>query len=558
MTNRPLIETYQNSFRDHFALPALTNYDDRYTLTYGTLACEISRIHRLFETLGIEKGDKIALMGKDSAQWCVVFMATITYGAVIVPILQDFSISDAYSIIRHSDAKLLFINRALFNQSPQVAEQLPEIKACFSIKSLSILYLREGIDPLPLKGLIVDDYEERFYPRGFKPANINYPNISDSEIMVLNYTSGTTGFSKGVMITGSNLAGNALYAHTLDLMYGAEQILCFLPLAHTYSCAFNLLTPLSLGTHVFILGKVPTPAILRKAFAEVRPSLIITVPLILEKIYRQAIVPALRKPHLRVLRKIPVVREVIYRNIRQKLVKLLGGQFREVIVGGAPLNSEVGHFLYRIGFPLTVGYGMTECAPLISYENHKKWVPESCGKQLKIMEIRIGAVETDEPLEAGVGEIQVRGQNVCQGYYKLPELNETLFTADGWMRTGDLGYLDAEGNLFIKGRSKTMILGPNGQNIYPEEIEDKINNLPFVEESLVLSRQERLVALVVLDEAAVQREGLTQEEAWEKVIASRNELNKRLGQYEKVTKFERQAEPFVKTPKRSIKRFLYV
>lgn len=555
--DRPLIETYQKSFRENFSLPALSNYEDRYTLTYGSLACEISRWHRIFRTMNIHQGDKIALMGKDSAQWGLIFMATITYGAVIVPILQDFSMVDAVSVMNHSDSRLLFINRSLLNQVENIAEKLPNIEACFSIKSLSLLYLKEGIEEAPIKSLLTDDYEETYYHRGFKPSDIKYPSIPNSAVMVLNYTSGTTGFSKGVMITGSNLAGNALYAHTLDLMYGKEQILCFLPLAHTYSCAFNLLTPLSLGTHVYILGKVPTPAVLRKAFADVKPSLIIMVPLILEKIYKQAIVPALKRPLLKGLIRIPLVKEVVYSNIRRKLENLLGNNFREAIVGGAPLNREVGAFLHRIRFRVTVGYGMTECAPLISYASHKTWKPESCGKSLTTMEIRIQSVESEVPLEKGVGEIQVRGLNVCSGYYKLPEQNQLLFTEDGWMRTGDLGYLDSEGNLYIKGRSKTMILGGNGQNIYPEEIEDKINNLPFVDESLVVSREGRLVALIYVDAASVQRAGVSDEEAWKRVLDARKELNDKLGQYEKVTKFEQQQEPFVKTPKKSIKRFLY-
>lgn len=552
-----LIHTYEESFQTNFSLPALTNYNDHRSYTFGQLACEIDRLHRLFQHLNLKDEDKVALMGKDSAQWCAVFMSAITYGAVIVPILQDFNINDAVSIINHSGATVLFIDDDLLQQV-ETLDCMPKVSCILNVSDFQQRYVHDQHCVDTISHILSEDYEKHFYPDGgFKPTDIHYKEISNDRVIILNYTSGTTGMSKGVMLTAQNIVGNALYAHTLDLMYHGEQILCFLPLAHAYSCAFNMLTPLSLGTHVYILGKVPSPRILMRAFQEIKPTLIISVPLILEKIYKKAILPVIEKKSMRVLMHLPLVKNLIYKKIREKLMQGLGGNFREFIVGGAPLSSEIGYFLRRIGFPLTVGYGMTECAPLISYEANKKWIPESCGKALSVMDIRIAPIETMRSLGDNIGEIQVKGMNVCAGYYNNPEANEALFTSDGWMHTGDLGYLDEAGNLFIKGRSKTMILGPNGQNIYPEEIELKINTHPLISECLVLNRKERLVALIYPNEQAISDAGLSMEEGWMRIEESRATVNEHLGAYEKVTKFERQETPFVKTPKQSIKRFLY-
>jgi long-chain acyl-CoA synthetase len=557
MNNVNLIQAYQESFKVNFDLPALTNYSDNYTLSFGQLACEIDRLHRLFTLLKVEKGDRIALMGRDSVQWCTVFMATITYGAVIVPILQDFNIQDAISIINHSGASVLFMDDDLFSGVEDISSQMGEISCALTVASYQKLYLREALPEKELDALLSSSFVESSYPQGFGPSDIVYPQVDNDSVIILNYTSGTTGMSKGVMLTAQNMVGNVIYAHTLDLMYRAERILCFLPLAHAYSCAFNMLTPLTLGTHVYILGKVPSPKVLMKAFSQVKPTLIISVPLILEKIYKRSILPVLEKKNIQLLLKIPGLRQLVYRKINKKLCVGLGGNFRELIVGGAPISSEVAGFLQRIGFPLTVGYGMTECGPLISYEANKKWVLDSCGKALRVMEIRIQPIDTVQPHSKEIGEIQVRGMNVCKGYHNNPEANKALFTEDGWMHTGDLGYLDKDGNLFIKGRSKTMILGANGQNIYPEEIELKINNHPLIAESLVLSRKGRLVALILPNEQAISEANLTPEAGWSQIEEWRAQLNLQLGSYEKVTRFEEQKEPFVKTPKQSIKRFMY-
>ena len=551
-----LIQCFAESFRKHFSLPALTDYATKYSLSYGELAAQIARLHRLFSSLDLRREDKIAIMAKDSANWCVVYMAAITYGGVIVPVLSDFAVNDAVSIINHSDAKLLFIDRNLWEKVDEKAVS-QAVRCVLTPEDFSLLSTQDDVDRAQLEELLAPDFISKAFPNGFTPQDIQYPTVPNEQVMVLNYTSGTTGMSKGVMISGQNLLGNAIYAHRLRLMFAGEQLLCFLPLAHVYSCAFNMLTPLSSGTHVYILGKVPSPVLLMKAFAEIKPVLIVTVPLILEKIYKQAILPVLQKPAVKSILRIPYLRRFLYSSILSRLNKTLGGNFREVIVGGAPISYEVSEFLHRIGFKLTVGYGMTECAPLISYAPHSSWVVGSSGRSLSVMEIRIEETESEVKLSRGVGEIQVRGMNVCRGYYKNPQANALLFTPDGWMRTGDLGTLNRRGDLFIKGRSKAMILGSNGQNIYPEEIELKINTFPLISESLVLKRNNRLVALILPDEEAARKRGLSAEQAWTQIEDFRGSLNEDLGVYEKVTRFERCTEPFVKTPKQSIKRFLY-
>ena len=381
-----------------------------------------------------------------------------------------------------------------------------------------------------------------------------YAELENDKVIELNYTSGTTGFSKGVMLTGNNLAGNVTYARTLDLLFRGEREICFLPLAHAYSCAFNLLVPMAFGVHVYLLGKVPSPKILMKAFEEVKPNLILMVPLILEKIYKKMIQPQLSKTTMRVALNIPLLDSRIYAQIRKRLVDALGGRFREVIVGGAAMNEEVAEFLHKIKFPYTVGYGMTECGPLISYENHEQYVPGSCGKILKgIMQVRI---DSDDPYNK-VGEIQVYGENVMRGYYKNEEATANVFTEDGWLRTGDLGTIDTEKRIYIRGRSKTMILGPSGQNIYPEEIESKLNNLPFVMESVVIEKEGKLIGLVYPDYDTVDSTGVSHDDLPVIMEQNRIALNKLLAPYEAVSQLQLYPTEFEKTPKKSIKRYLY-
>ena len=550
MIQENFIRLYEKSFRENWELPAVSDYGTPTRYTFGQVAEEVARLHLLMAACGIREGEKVALVGKDSARWCIAYMAVITYGAVLVPILQDFNANDIQHILNHSDSELLFVSDRSWEGIDE--ERLPRLRAAFSLSDFGCLYEREGVGARAAsEGL--DEKMKEAYPKGFTRDDIRYARRGNEEVAVLNYTSGTTGFSKGVMLTGNNLAGNVTYAMTLDLMYRGDEELCFLPLAHAYSCAFNLLTPMAVGAHINILGKMPTPKILLKAFADIRPNLIITVPLILEKIYKKMILPEISRPAVRMALRVPGIRGLIYKKIRDRLTAALGGRFCEVIVGGAAMNEEVTEFLHRIGFRFTIGYGMTECAPLISYDNWRAYVPGSCGQILKdIMEVRI---DSPDPLRE-VGEIQVRGENVMQGYYKNPEATASVFTPDGWLRTGDLGTIDTAKRIYIRGRSKSMILSSNGQNIYPEEIESKLNNLPYVSESVVVERKGRLVALVYPDYDALTG-GLTENDLPALMETNRKEVNKQLAYYEQLAEISLHPMEFEKTPKRSIKRFLY-
>ena len=551
MIQENFIKIYENSFKENWSLPALTDYSKNVTFTFEDVAKEIARIHILFEECQIRRGDKIALIGKDSARWCIVYMAAVTYGAIIVPILQDFNPNDVHHIINHSESVFLFVSDRIWDSLEE--DKIEEIRGVFSLSDFRCLHQRDGESIQKLMKSMDEKMAEK-YPKGFSKNDIKYAELDNDKVVLLNYTSGTTGFSKGVMLTGNNLAGNVTYAKTLDLMYRGDRELCFLPLAHAYSCAFNFLVPMAVGAHVYMLGKVPSPKILLKAFEEVKPNLILTVPLILEKIYKKMILPQLSKTTMKLALNIPLLDSRIYAQIRKHLVDAMGGRFREVIVGGAAMNQEVSDFLYKIKFPFTIGYGMTECEPLISYDHNYEYVPGSCGQVLKgIMEVRI---DSDDPYNK-VGEIQVRGENVMKGYYKNEEATKNAFTEDGWLHTGDLGTIDADNRIFIRGRSKTMILGASGQNIYPEEIESKINNLPFVMESIVIEKNGKLVALVYPDYDTVDGTGISHTDLPVIMEQNRVELNKQLASYEVVSEIQLYPTEFEKTPKKSIKRYLY-
>lgn len=551
MIQENFIKIYENSFKENWSLPALTDYGKNVTFTFEDVAKEIVRIHFLFEECQIRRGDKIALIGKDSARWCIVYMAAITYGAIIVPILQDFNPNDVHHIINHSESVFLFVSDRIWDSLEE--DKIEEVRGVFSLSDFRCLHQRDGENIQKLMKSMDEMMAEK-YPKGFGKDDIKYAELDNDKVVEINYTSGTTGFSKGVMLTGNNLAGNVTYARTLDLLFRGDRELCFLPLAHAYSCAFNLLVPMAFGVHVYLLGKVPSPKILLKAFEEVKPNLILTVPLILEKIYKKMIQPQLEKTTMRVALNIPLLDSRIYAQIRKKLIDAFGGRFREVIVGGAAMNEEVVGFLNKIKFPFTVGYGMTECGPLISYDNNREYVPGSCGQILKgIMKVRI---DSDDPYN-NVGEIQVYGENVMKGYYKNQEATEHAFTSDGWLRTGDLGTIDHDNRIFIRGRSKTMILGASGQNIYPEEIESKINNLPFVMESIVIEKNGKLVALVYPDYDTVDGTGVSHADLPVIMEQNRVELNKQLASYEVVSEIQLYPTEFEKTPKKSIKRYLY-
>lgn len=547
MIDQNFIQLYENSFKNNWDLPALTDFKEDRTYSYGELAREVARLHVLFQELGIEKGDKISLIGKNHSTWAIVFLASITYGAVIVPILHEFNPESMEQIVAHSDSKLVFVNDNLWKtlDSSTIAAPVVEIPSFMLLQASDEANRR-----------VFDRWGERFmevYPNVFNRDDVRYDHVSNEAVVCINYTSGTTGFSKGVMITGNNFAGNVTYAHDLNLLFRGERILAFLPMAHVYGCAFDFLYSLSAGVHVTLLGITPTPHNLITAMQEVKPHLIITVPLIFEKIYKKKILPIIGKPIVKMLLRIPGISRLILNRIKSSLFTSLGGNFREVIIGGAALNAEVEAFFHTMKFPFTVGYGMTECAPLISYDHHYNFVPTSCGSVLEgIMEARIDSADTENI----PGEIQVRGENVMKGYYKNPEATEDAFTKDGWLRTGDSGVMKGR-KLFIKGRIKTMLLSANGQNIYPEEIESRLNNLPYISESLVVLRENRLVALVYPDIPAVTTDKIAAERLKEIMNENKGLLNKSVAQYERISEILIVEEEFEKTPKKSIKRFLY-
>ena len=556
MIETNIISFFEDSFKKHWNLPAFSNYEGQ-TYTYGQVAEAIDQWHRFFRSQGLQHEDKVALMGKDSAEWAIFFIAVITYGAVIVPILQDFPPADAMQIIDHSEAKLLAINAHLW--SAMRPEGIPLVSTILDFQERSILHSA----PEAVQHLVeARSTHQKEYSSGMRPEDLSYYKVPNEKLLVLNYTSGTTGFSKGVMLSGNNFAGNLAFCIERRIILPGETLLCFLPMAHVYSCMINLFLAMASGTHVVVLGKVPSPKILGAAFRKVRPTVIISVPLVLEKIYQNTLQPILKSRKVRFMLALPFLRQLVYREIREQLSEGLGGAFRQVIVGGAALNPEVGEFLKRIGFPITVGYGMTECAPLISFVEAENWRLRSCGQVLlPYMEARIAPLGEEHAgsvnSSSEIGEIQVRGENVCMGYYKNPEQTASLFTEDGWLRTGDLGTMDADHFLYIRGRSKAMLLGSNGQNIYPEELEAKIGMLPYVQESLVLMRDGKLEALIVPNMQLIEQAGMTLDEAWSLIQAQRASLNELVGSYEKIQRFELRTEPFEKTPKQSIRRYLY-
>lgn len=548
MIEQNFIKIYEDSFKNNWQLPALTDYKLNSTYTYGELAREIAALHILFTELGIKKGDKIALIGKNHSTWSILFMATITYGAVIVPVLHEFNSESMEHIIEHSDSKLLFINESIWDKINKENINIP----VFDLPSFNLISTNSSEVTQ-----ISDSRDALFnnkYPQGFTKDDIKYADVDNDEVVCINYTSGTTGFSKGVMITANNFAGNITYAAKLELLFRGDRILAFLPMAHVYGCAFDFLYALSAGVHITLLGISPTPQNLIGALNEVKPNIIITVPLIFEKIYKKKILPVINQPTVRLLLKIGIFRRIIFNKLKSSLTSALGSNFREVIIGGAALNSEVEAFFYKIKFPFTVGYGMTECAPLIAYDNHSNFEPTSCGSVLKdIMEARI---DSPDP-ENIAGEIQVRGENVMKGYYKNSEATEASFTEDGWLKTGDLGVMRGK-RLFIRGRLKTMLLSANGQNIYPEEIESRLNNLPYISESVVVLREFKLVALVYPDKEAMRSNSISIEQLADIMETNKGILNQSVAQYERISAIEIVENEFEKTPKKSIKRFLYV
>ena len=553
MLKEDLLHIYATSFRRNWDLPALTEYTTGDTLTYGQMARRIAQTHLFFELSGVKPGDKVALLGKNTVGWVITYMAALTYGAVVVPILQEFNPTDAQHIINHCDAVLLFV--ADSNWEHLDTDHLPALKAAISLDSHDVL-LDNSADGKRYRKIlrVLGEAFNKRYPRGFSKDDVKYRYFKSDSLAEINYTTGTTGFSKGVMLTLNNLCGNVVFGIRSKLIEAGGRTLSFLPLAHAYGCAFDMLSPLAIGAHVTLFGRIPSPKLLMKAMAEVKPTIVLCVPLILEKIYRKQILPIISKPSMKRMMAVPFLNRRVYNKIRDKLIGAFGGEFKQVIVGGAPLNPEVEAFLYKIRFPFSVGYGMTECGPLISFTPWREFIPGSSGRTLK--GLMYSKVDSDN--EAYIpGEICVKGENVMKGYYKNPQATEAVLDKQGWLHTGDMGTISDAGTIFIKGRYKTMILSANGQNIYPEEIEAKLNNLPYVAESLVVDRGKKLVALVYPDYEAMDKSRLTSDMMPPVMEKVRQELNRLVAPYERIDEIQLRPTEFEKTPKRSIKRFLY-
>ena len=552
MVQRNLVKTYEQAFRDYREMTALSDYFKKEDFSYYEMAKEIAKLHLLFEKAGIKADDKIALMGRNNPRWCIAYIATITYGAILVPILQDFNANDVIHILNHSESKLLFIG----DQHWDIIEEdrLDTVTTAFSLTDYHCVWEKEGTELTDFMKNMTVHYRDR-YPNGFRKEDISYEAVPGEHIALINYTSGTTGNSKGVILTHNNLVSNVDFAIKEKIYFAGSRTLAFLPLAHAFGCMFDFLTPLAHGSHITLLGKMPTPKILVEAMAQVKPHVICCVPMVLEKVYRKQIAPMLEQTPMKYALRIPLIDTAIYSVIRNKLMAAFGGEVRLFIVGGAAINPETEEFLMRIKFPLIVGYGMTECAPLISATiDWTKYKASSVGKYLnEYCEVKI---ESKDPFKVP-GEIMVRGEQVMSGYYKNEEATKAVLTEDGWLRTGDIGTMDPDGTLYIKGRCKTMILGPSGQNIYPEEIESKLNTLYLVSESLIVERDGKLVALVYPDYAQAKIDGIADDKIEETVKANLAELNSMVASYEKVSSIVIYPTEFEKTPKKSIKRYLY-
>ncbi len=559
MLQENLIKMYEASFRKHHALTALTDYFSKDSKTYFEMAEQIARMHVLFDKLGLKQGDKVALIGRNNINWCITYIATITRGIVIVPILQDFNPADVENIVAHSESRVLFAGQTFWPSYD--SDRMPMLEAAFTVEDLKLVYEKEGYTAAAEAVAGWDEAYKAAYPNGFSVEDIKYADVPNEQMILLNYTSGTTGSSKGVMLSVNNLTGNMVFARDMinpatgrEYFFAGGRSLSFLPLAHAYGCAFDFLVQLVVGGNVTLLGRMPSPTILVEAMKNVKPTVICSVPLVLEKVYRKMIMPMLESGPMSIAMKIPLINTALYAIIKAKLMESFGGETQIFIVGGAPMNQETESFLRMINFPLTIGYGMTECAPLISFEDPTLFKRGSCGKYLAgIMEAKI--VSSDP--QNIPGEILVRGENVMMGYYKNEEATNAVLEKDGWLHTGDMGVMEPDGTIYIKGRCKTMILTGAGQNIYPEEIEDKLNNLPLVLESLIIERKGVLTALIVPDYDQAKAENIDREGVVKMMEDNIKTLNTMVASYEKVGRFELKNEEFEKTPKRSIKRYLY-
>ena len=538
----------EESIKNNWDLDALTDYKGA-TLQYKDVARKIEKVHIIFEESGIKKGDKIAICGRNSSHWGVTFLAILTYGAVAVPILHEFKADNVHNIVNHSEAKLLFVGDVVWENLNESA--MPLLEGVILMNDFTLLVSRS--EKLTHAREHLNELFGQKYPKNFRTEHINYHKDQPRELAVINYTSGTTSYSKGVMLPYSSLWSNTKFAFEVLSMKPGDKLVSMLPMAHMYGMAFEFLYEFSAGCHIYFLTRMPSPKIIFQAFAEIKPNLIISVPLIIEKIIKKNVLPKLETPAMKLLLKVPIVNDKIKSTIREQIINSFGGNFEVIIVGGAAFNHDVETFLKMIDFPYTVGYGMTECGPILAYEDWKRFKPYSCGKAAPRMEVK---VLSPDP-QSIVGEIVCKGPNVMLGYYKNEEATEQVIDKDGWMHTGDLGIIDEEGNITIKGRSKNMLLGASGQNIYPEEIEDKLNNMPYVAESIVVQQNEKLVVLIYPDFDDAFAHGLTNEDIERTMEENRVALNGELPAYSQIAKIKIYPEEFEKTPKKSIKRFLY-
>ena len=542
------IQYIEESIRNHWNLAALTDFKGE-TSSYKDVARKIEKLHLLFEYSGVERGDKIALCSRNTSNWGIAFLATLTYGAVAVPILNEFKAEAVHHIVNHSEAKLLFAGDVVWENLE--AEAMPNVDGILRIEDYSLRVSRK--ERLTEARARLNELFGQKFPDRFRPEDVHYRRDRLEELALINYTSGTTSLSKGVMLPYRSLWANLKFALGVFGELPGENMVSMLPMAHMYGLAFEFIYEFVSGIHVHFLSRTPSPKVVADAFAEVKPNLIIAVPLIIEKIIKKKVFPTIEKPHMKLLMSIPLINEKIRETIRQKVMDAFGGNFKELIIGGAALNQEVEKFLRSIRFPYTVGYGMTECGPILSYDGWRTFKQGSCGKAVPRMEL---CIDSRDP-QHEVGEILAKGDCVMDGYYKNEEATREALDNEGWLHTGDMGVIDSDGYLYIRGRCKNMILSANGQNIYPEEIEDKLNNMPFVSESIVVDRKGKLVALVVPDADQVETEKLTENQLAETMAENLKELNRQLPAYSQLSSYELFREEFEKTPKRSIKRFLY-
>ena len=535
----------EEAIKANWERPALGNFRGE-TFTFGEVATNIAKLHVLYETIGLKKGDKVALCAKNSARWGIAFFSANTYEAVVVPILADFHPESINSLVDHSESLILFTDSDIWSKLD--ISKMPGVKAVVSTADFKLLYAAD--EKISKANDELDMIFAKKYPEGFRADDVTYPTDNDKELAIINYTSGTTSAPKGVMLRYECISANVEFGQKRLPSYPEDKVVSMLPMAHMYGMMFELIYPLCGGSSIYYLGKTPTPALLLGAMAEVKPYLVITVPLVMEKIFKSKVAPVINKPVMKVITAIPGLNNIIFKKIRNTLLQAFGGNVRAIVMGGAALNPDVEKWFKRFKLPFTVGYGMTEAAPLMAYEDWWEFAGKSCGKAIDTIEVRI---DSTDPYNK-VGEIQARGMNIMSGYYKNDEATKAAFTADGWMRTGDLGLLDKKGNIFIKGRSKNMILSANGQNIYPEEIEAVVNNQPYVIESVVVNRGAKLVALVYADSEKIKADNIDAE-VYKSTIIS--EVNKSMPAYSKINIVEYMDQPFEKTPKMSIKRFMY-